>query len=499
MERAQGQGGCPVTNGDDSDDTYICHACIGDAFLKQEVSHDGLKRECHFCVKTGDAWSLDELAGRVKCVIEEHFRITPDDPRDEGFVYDKEMDWERRGDPIADVIAEIAGLEPEPAEAVRERLSEKTYYDAFEGSYEDPFGSDTYYEEGRPDTHGFRESWEFFRQEIRTRSRFFGRNAQRALDDIFGDLTSLKTWDGTLAIKEILPTDEMRFLYRARIAYSESELREIVLDPVKRLGPPPTRLARAGRMNAAGISVFYGATDADTCIAEARAPVGSFVALGRFEIIRPVRVLDFDVLTKVMTDGSWFHPDFTTRSNRSAFLRHLVEEISRPIMPRDEEFEYLPTQAVSEYLASCVEPRLDGIIFHSAQTAGEGRNVVLFHHAAGVEPYALPEGTKVEVHTGWASEDDYDDSIDVWEMVPAPKPAEEKGSAKGVVSFAAILERAPKDEPVGEGDENVFCGEPTLRLDVQKIEVFRIRAVSYQKAKRSVSRYRRPADEKLPF
>jgi hypothetical protein len=65
-------------------------------------------------------------------------------------------------------------------------------------------------------------------------------------------------------------------------------------------------------------------------------------------------------LTKVMTDGSWFDPEFTTRSNRAAFMRHLVEEISRPIMPRDEEFEYLPTQAVSEYLASCVEQRLDG-------------------------------------------------------------------------------------------------------------------------------------------
>jgi hypothetical protein len=75
----------------------------------------------------------------------------------------------------------------------------------------------------------------------------------------------------------------------------------------------------------------------------------------------------------------------------------------------------------------------------------------------------------------------------------------QKRPAKGVVSFDAVLDRAPRDEPGGEWDENVFYGEPTLRLDVQKIEVFRIRAVSYRKAKRSVSRYRRPADEKLPF
>jgi hypothetical protein len=341
---------------------YICHGCIGDEYLKAEVRHEGRRRACEFCGKLRKAWPLDELAARVQDVVVEHFRITPSDPRDEVYAYDKDSAWERRGDPVADVIAELAGLEPEPAEAVRARISEKTGYDAFDGGYEDPFGSDTYYEEGRPDTFGFRESWQFFREEIRTRSRFFGRAAQQALDEIFGDLASLKTWEGIPAIKEISPGDEKRFLHRARIAYSEGELRNILAAPVRELGPPSARLARAGRMNAAGISVFYGAIEADTCIAEARAPVGSHVVLGRFEIIRPVRVLDMDVLTKVVTDGSWFDPVFSTRSNRAAFLRHLVEEIARPVMPRDEESEYLPTQAVAEYLASCVEPRLDGII-----------------------------------------------------------------------------------------------------------------------------------------
>lgn len=484
---------------EDSEDVYICHACVGDAFLKEEICSDGKKRKCEFCGKTRKTWPLQELAERVRSVIEEHFRITPSDPRDEGFAYDKEMDWERRGDPVADVIAEICELEPDVAEAVRKCISDETSYDAFEGAYEDPFGSDTYYEEGRPNTGNFRESWEFFRQEIKSRARFFGRSAQKALDEIFGDLASHKTWEGTPAIKEIAPADEGRFFYRARIAHSHSELHEMLTQPVKRLGPPPFRLARAGRMNAAGISVFYGAMDADTCIAETRAPVGSYVVLGRFELIRPVRVLDLDVLTKVVTGGSWFDPEFTTRSNRAAFLRHLVAEISQPIMPRDEEFEYLPTQAVSEYLASCTEPRLDGIIFHSAQTANEGRNVVLFHHAAGVEPYALPAGTKVEVNMGWATDDDYDDSITVWETVPTEKRAGKKGENTGTPNFAAIL-RSSSREPTDELDElDQSFANPTLRLDVQHIQIFRINAVTYQKSRRGLTRYRRPADEKLPF
>ena len=46
-----------------------------------------------------------------------------------------------------------------------------------------------------------------------------------------------------------------------------------------------------GRMNAAGISVFYGATDDETAIAGVRPPVGSWVATATFEVIRPLRLL----------------------------------------------------------------------------------------------------------------------------------------------------------------------------------------------------------------
>lgn len=488
---------------EDSGDVYICHGCIGDSFLKADVRREGRRLKCNFCGKLRRAWPLDKLAERVREIVEEHFRLTPSNPYDEGYYYDSEMNWERRGEPVADVIANIADLHQNVAEAVRSRISEVTSWDAHDGAEEDPFGGEAHYEEGSPDTNEFQESWNWFRRQIQTRSRFFGRTVQQALDEIFGDLTSLKTWRGTPAIKEILPTDDNRFIFRGRIAYSESEIHEIAaLKPVERLGPPPWRLARAGRMNAAGISVFYGAFDADTCIAELRAPVGSSVVVGRFEIIKPIRVLDLDILAKVTTDISWFSPEFTVRSNRAAFLRYLVGEISRPILPRDEEFEYLATQVVSEYLASCVEPSLDGIIFHSAQTGLKRGNIVLFQHAAEVEPYVLPEGAKVSVNTGWATDDD-DDSIVVWEeMEKLPEPAKEDASVDEPPTFETILRSASLDKlDEQELEYDTRSGNPTLKLDVEKIKVFRIKAVIYEKVCRSVSRYRRtPADdEDLPF
>ena len=110
------------------------------------------------------------------------------------------------------------------------------------------------------------------------------------------------------------------------------------------------------------------ALDEHTCAAEARAPVGSDVVVAKFELLRPVRLLDFDALAEVYDEGSHFDPEYCVRRGRWAFLRQLVREVSMPVMPQDEAFEYLPTQAVAEYLAQKASPPVDGIVFRSTQT-----------------------------------------------------------------------------------------------------------------------------------
>jgi hypothetical protein len=65
-------------------------------------------------------------------------------------------------------------------------------------------------------------------------------------------------------------------------------------------------------------------------------------------------------------------------------------------MPDDEAFEYLPTQAIADFLATENEPVLDGVVFPSVQAEGNGLNVVLFHKAAHVEAMEIPEGTEIE-------------------------------------------------------------------------------------------------------
>jgi hypothetical protein len=104
--------------------------------------------------------------------------------------------------------------------------------------------------------------------------------------------------------------------------------------------------------------------------------------------------------------GSIFDPALKHRLERAMFLRSLSRRIRAPIMPDDEVFEYLATQAIADFLAT--ETPVDGIIFPSVQAAGKAQNVVLFHKAARVEEINLPKGTDVSARLGQMYEEGWE-------------------------------------------------------------------------------------------
>lgn len=486
--------------------TRVCHDCVGDPFLADEVKEEGARGLCNYCRETREALTLEDLAERIHEVLQGHFELTPSMPSGYEYALAREGLWERPGYPVADVIADIAGLSEENARDVRELLSDRHGYWAINDGEDDPYGSDALYEERRLDDWNFRDTWAAFRSEIRSRARFFSAYAEEALNSIFGDLSTHRASGDRPVIRQVGPEDEDRFVWRARKAQSTKELEAILKSPDREIGPPPSRLAKGGRMNAPGISVFYGAMDESTCVAEARAPVGSHVVVAKFELLHPVRLLDFDALMEVYVEGSHFDPDYSVREGRAAFLRRLVREISRPVMPQDEAFEYLATQAVAEYLANKLEPRLDGIVFHSSQTGGSGRNLVFFNHACGIAPYGPPEGTDVTFFIRRADEDDEEDEdgeITVFETVPSDPP-EKVSPATARESFADIVDLSliapPWDEDESEeDDEPPTYGEPTLRLDLGSVVVLDIKGIQYDCNRLDVSRHRTTKGEERDF
>ena len=478
---------------------YVCHECIGDQFLASEVKAQYDPTVCHYCGKTGEAITLENLADRTHDVLQEHFELTPDYPSEPyEHMEASEGRWERRGELAKYIIAEIAGLDEEVADDVTALLSDQHGgYRVIKRGGEDPYGDDAMYEARGPNDSGFRYTWAKLRREIRSRSRFFSMESEEMLRFIFGDLSAHTASDDKPVVREISPGDPDASVWRARAALSTDELEAILKSPSRQLSSPSPRLAKPGRMNAQGIPVFYGAVDRRTCVSEVRAPVGAHVVVGRFDLLRSVRLLDLEALSNVYAGGSYFDPDYSEREGRTEFFRHLASEISRPVMPQDEALEYLPTQAVAEFLAHKVDPRLDGIIFHSSQTGGDGRNVVLFNHARGVEQHSLPEGTSVEVQLPPRGLDDSDDwygGIVVWETVPSNHPEAESPAPKGEGRRGPI--RILMEDGPDEVEEEE---EPTLRLDIDSIEVLVMEAVAYTTKELSVSRHRQTEEERDAF
>ena len=243
-------------------------------------------------------------------------------------------------------------------------------------------------------------------------------------------------------------------------------------------------------MNQKGIPVFYGALDETTCVTEVRPPVGSQVVIGKFNLLRPVRLLDLGVLSKVYVDVSYFDPSYSVLHGRASFIRSLVNEISRPIMPQDADREYLPTQFVASYLARKVAPNFDGIIFPSSQTEEDGQNVVLFNHARGVEKYELPEGSEVTVYL--PSHREEDDSVFVSETTPLKLPDNEAPVEKPRRGPIRLF----FDDGPGEPDEDIPA---TLALDIPSIKVLDVIRATYTSNPRTVTRHRQTTEERDKF
>lgn len=468
----------------------ICYQCVGEAFLSEEIKRSGSQAECDYCGEVETSWMIGDLAVSVEKAFDEHYIRTSDQPGlwQQGLLADKDLnyEWEREGDPVVEAIEGAAEIPHQAAIDVTAILANKhasRHHD--EIGEESEFERGTYYERKSIDSGAWQYEWWQFARSLQTEARFFSKAAAAHLASVFGGIDKIKTKNRRRpVVVHAGPRGTIKSLYRSRVFQSNSKLEEALGRPDLQLGSPPAQLASAGRMNARGISVFYGAMAAGTAIAEVRPPVGSKVAIAKFDIVRPLRLLDLPALELVMDGGSIFDPSLKARLERVAFLRTLGLQMTRPVMPDEEALSYLATQAVADFLATENDPALDGIIFRSVQVK-DGRNVVLFHKAARIEELELPPGTTIDVHCFW-DPDEEASSMDYWvsERVPlaSKKPPPTKGEPDPLFG----------DFPFGDFIHSDQATErpATLRVDVHSVEVHEIDWVSFRSTKYKVSRHR---------
>ena len=469
---------------DKLEDKQVCSDCIGEDYLKRFViKSSDVNKRCSYCGSCGSVVPLGDLADLVEEAFERHYSRTDTEPdsvqygmmHNEVFKYT----WERDGLPIVDVIMDVTITSEKIAEDIRNFLEEKHFdFEKRAMGEEGEFSAESYYTDIEPSYRKWQTEWEFFERTIKTEIRFFNEIGVTQLKDLFDTIDEMKTRQGKSLIIKAGPNAKHIPLYRARVFQNDEQLKAAIKRPDKELGAPPSGCANSGRMNANGISVFYGATSVDTALTEVRPPVGSKVAVAQFEIIRLIQLLDLTALEEVQETGSVFDPSYAYRRERTMFLRELSKWIARPVMPDDQKVEYLPTQAIADFLATRGKVPLDGILFRSAQVNNDGLNLVLFHKASRCKEIDIPEGVELEASIPTAGEDDLEFGYTVYEKLPS----EEEISSKETSSVFSN----PNAQSLNTSDYD--NREETLSVNLNSITVHQVAAVEIKTSKRKVNR-----------
>ncbi|EAX0891276.1 RES domain-containing protein [Salmonella enterica] len=364
-----------------SDEKTICHQCIGEKYVKTTIKNTGTTiATCSFCEKRRKNLPLQDIVGMMHHVFENYYQSQENN----GY------SWMDGGDSAQIVIGNELIVDEDIANDIYDGLCES--YNRYDDCDPAVYNDDYIYSSRGFSTGKLNQAWHKMKQSLNEEARFFNRSVKLFLDDLFSDLDDFKIGNEQSPIKII---DQNIQLYRARVFENNNEIGEALMHPERNFGPPPPELARSGRMNAHGISVFYGATTPDIAISEVRPPVGSRVIVAPFVSRKPLRILDISALDSlIFSRESIFNPATIKSLEKTAFLKTFSRKMTLPVFGKRQDREYLITQAIAEYLSISKKYRLDGISFRSTQvrkkskgrqhTSEAGYNVVLFSKSSGV-------------------------------------------------------------------------------------------------------------------
>lgn len=362
----------------DSEEKYVCPACIDDYAIQEFIRNNAVESECSYCGKSSDqeiAASLDEVVDFILDGIWTEW----DDPAncvgwEGGWVGAEVIDSD-------ELIRYRVGLDSSNEDVlddIVEALVDK------EWCQRDPYGL--------RDEEALMFGWGTFYEQVKHHSRYIFFRVDGDEDD-----------------------EEKRFLYSDeipvskmldRISFEMSKL-EYEIDLVKSL-PIGTELRRvrihnagetlntanalgtvprdkaiySNRMSPAGIPMFYGALDPETALEETvdkTSEDDKVASIATLKTLKEIKVLDLSELPNV---PSLFDQNKSHMRSVLKFMHSFVADLSKPISKDGmEHIDYVPTQVFTEYIrylyVSIEGDHILGIIYPSARKAG-GKSIVLF-------------------------------------------------------------------------------------------------------------------------
>lgn len=200
-------------------------------------------------------------------------------------------------------------------------------------------------------------NWQDFKHELKHDNRYFPQKAP-SYDHLNGLLQYL-----------ILPRETVpKYLYRARI---NEDGNPITIDY---MGKPPLKISTAGRANPIGIPYLYTASSVSTAIAEIRPHKGDGVTVAKFDILEPLKLADLRNPRQSISPFALDEDELNQIFLDLDYLCHLGEELSKPILPREANLEYLSSQYLCELIKHC---GFDGVVYKSS--VGDGDNFAIFY------------------------------------------------------------------------------------------------------------------------
>ena len=307
---------------------YCCPNCFNDSFLQSEVkAKSNLNGKCSFC-QTDNISIIEpkELLGLFVPVLD-IYEIS-----DEGISLFKilQEDWN------------IFNLNEDSQKEILDRITDTDtnikYYPIYQQKKQNI------------------EQWENFREELKHNNRFFPNNAPT--------IDSIRPFGKYLG--KIFKKGDVYF-WRARVnSFGEP------ID-ITEMGRPPAKISTNGRANPIGIPYLYIASTPETAVAEIRGHKGEIVTVAKFEIVEDLELADLRDPKTTVTPFGLDDDELELIFTNLPFLELLGNELSKPIVPREANLEYLPSQYLSEILKHI---GFHGILYKSS--VAEGFNIVLF-------------------------------------------------------------------------------------------------------------------------
>lgn len=394
---------CTLAKAPKVEERSVCAECVGDNYLKKVIGRRCKRGMCDYCKKEGCLVTTMVFASRIRRLIEKHHKVV-DEPYGSDHTATKRDEKNSDNSDIKNDVKWIIQRSITKKENLVEDLHFvlKSMHDQ-DSAQKNPYDDSARYEIRYDSTELSEGLWEDLQRCIKEESRSFNSKAKNILELMFDNIGNQATSSERPVIAEV---PKGKKFFRARAFQSSDRLAEALLQPDRELGPPPSDLASSGRLNAKGISVFYGAAEANSAeenaedimlenlrnltISEVRPHVGGMVVVAAFEVIEPIMLLDFTALESLV-EVSMLDPLYSKKSEKQVLISKLARKISTPVMREDESLDYLITQVVSDYLSEVGSPSIDGILYRSTQIekkkSDEYLNVMLFHKSSYVEPF----------------------------------------------------------------------------------------------------------------